>query len=334
MDAPRYRITNRLLSALEKIATISSAISESRLQLPVRLRLEQEAERRNTHSSTAIEGNQLSLEQVTALSKEREVRGDARQKMEVLNYLKALRWVFRQSRRDLNEKNLLRLHLLITQKLLGEERAGHYKKKPNYVVEGRGRVVYTPPTPAETPSLTRALLDWTKNSADVHPVIASAVFHHRLVSIHPFSDGNGRVARAGAQWILYRRGFDPGHFYAIDDFYAKDRNRYYEKIQQARELDGDLTYWIEYVAEGLLAACEDVHERIRTLARPSKEKITITPKQEVLLGVLRGQSGVGSAEIGKKLKINRARVHQLLAPLVKAGIVKTEGRARAARYYL
>ena len=334
MEAPRYRITNRLLSVLEKTAALSAKISESRLQLPLRLRLEQEAVRRNTHASTSIEGNRLSLEQVAALSARREVRADALQKREVVNYLKALPWVFRGSHRDLDEKNLLRLHFRITQGLLNKNKAGHYKTEQNYVTDGRGRIIYTPPSPAATSVLIRKLLDWIKKNKEVHPVIASAIFHHRLVSIHPFSDGNGRVARAGAQWVLYRRGFDPGHFYAIDDFYAHDRGRYYEKIQQARELDGDLTYWIEYVAEGLWVACEDVYERIRDLSNPAGKKIVITPKQETLLIVLKKQDGMGSAVISRKLKINRARVHQLMAPLLKAGIVKMEGRARAVRYYL
>jgi len=322
------------LTLLEKIAALASRISESRLKLPVCLHLEREAIRRNAHSSTSIEGNELSLGQVADLSERKSVQADSRQKREVVNYLKALRWVIRQSRKPLDEKKLLRLHVLITEGLLDKAKAGHYKVKQNYVVNGRGRVVYTPQTPAVTPRFMRNLLEWTRKSGTVHPVIVSAIFHHRLVSIHPFSDGNGRVARAGAQWILYQRGFDPGHFYALDDFYAKDRDRYYEKIQQARELDNDLTYWIEYVAEGLLAACEDVYERIRALSRSVKEKITVTPKQESLLKLLRGQGGLGSAELGRKLKINRARVHQLTAPLVKAGILKQEGRARAVRYYL
>jgi Fic family protein len=334
MDEPRYKITNRLLAFLEEIAAISSRISESRLQLPVRLRLERETARRNAHSSTSIEGNRLSLEQVADLSEERAVRADAKQKLEVVNYLKALRWVFGQSRRDMNENKLLRLNLLLTRGLLDKHKAGHYKKKQNYVLDGRGRVVYTPPSPVVTPELTQKLLRWVSQSGQVHPVIVSAVFHHRLVSIHPFPDGNGRVARAGAQWILYRRGFDPGHFYAIDDFYSNDRDRYYEKIQQARELDGDLTCWIEYVAEGLLVACKDVFERIRDLSRSPRKKIRLTPKQEALLAVLRAREGIGSAEIGRQLKIGRARIHQLMAPLIRAGVLKREGRARATRYYL
>lgn len=334
METPRYRITNRLLGTLEKLAGLASKISGSLLKLPMRLRLEQEAIRRSAHSSTSIEGNELSLGQVADLSERKPVWADSRQKQEVVNYLKALRWVTRQSGKPLDEEKLLRLHVLITEGLLDKTRAGRYKVKQNYVMDGGGRVVYTPPAPAVTPRFTRDLLKWTGKSVDVHPVIVSAVFHHRLVSIHPFSDGNGRVARAGAQWILYQRGFDPGHFYALDDFFAKDRDRYYEKIQQARELDNDLTYWIEYVAEGLLAACEDTHERIRSLSRSVKEKITVTPKQESLLDLLRGKGGLGSAELGRKLKIHRARVHQLTAPLVRAGILKQEGRARAVRYYL
>ncbi len=334
MEKPPYRITDRLLAMLEKIAALSSRIAASRLQLSLRLKLGEEALRRNAHSSTSIEGNRLSLEQVAAINEAREIHADARQTLEVSNYLKAVRWAIRQSGRNLDEKKLLRLHALITSGSLSKDKSGHYKTRQNYVVNGRGRIVYTPPPPSETPHRVRKLLEWVRESKGVHPVIVSAVFHHQCVSIHPFSDGNGRVARAAAQWILYRRGFDPGHFFAIDDFYAKDRDRYYEKIQQARELDGDLTFWIEYIAEGLLVACEDVFDRIKAVSRSTKRKVLLTPKQEELLAVLREHGGMGSALIGKKLKVKRARVHQLVVPLIKAKVLTRTGRARAVRYYL
>jgi Fic family protein len=228
----------------------------------------------------------------------------------------------------------LQLHTYITRGLVSKEKLGRYKRKQNFVVDARGHTIYTPPSPGETKKLVQDLLRWVHSSRTIHPVIVSAIFHHQIVSIHPFSDGNGRVARAASQWILYQRNFDPYQILALDDYYARDRKTYYEKIQQARELDYDLTYWIEYVAVGAVQAFEHVYNRLTAYAHDKDAAIVITPRQEELLQLIREHEGIGSQIICRKLKINRARVHQLMVPLVNAGMVSKEGRARATRYFL
>ena len=77
-----------------------------------------------------------------------------------------------------------------------------------------------------------------------------------------------------------------------------------------------------------------MYSRVSRLLISSKTKIAITPKQEELLEFVKMYGALNSPEIGKLLKINRARVHQLISPLIKAKIVVREGRARATRYYL
>ena len=155
-----------------------------------------------------------------------------------------------------------------------------------------------------------------------------------MVSIHPFADGNGRVARASSQWILYQKGFDPHHILSLDDFYAENRQRYYAKIQQARELDYDFTYWIEYVAEGMVDTMQKVLKRIERLAYAQEKEIILTPKQEELINSLNAHGSLSSKELIELLHVNRARINQLISPLVKADIIIKQGQARATRYVL
>jgi DNA-binding MarR family transcriptional regulator len=79
---------------------------------------------------------------------------------------------------------------------------------------------------------------------------------------------------------------------------------------------------------------EQAYARISKLALSPKQKIVITPKQEQLVELLNMEGVLNSPDIGRLLKINRARVNQLVAPLVKAGIIRQEGSARATRYSL
>ena len=178
----------------------------------------------------------------------------------------------------------------------------------------------------------RGLFVWLKKE-DSHPIVRSAIFHHEFLTIHPFVDGNGRVARAVSQWLLWEKSFDPLCTLDLDDFFAQNRTRYYDMIQQARDMDGDYTYWMEYVAEGLAYSVNTVQGRIKE-GSLRLQGVTLTPKQDELL-VLLGQRGVlGAAQICQTMKINRARVNQLIAPLVRFGIVTKEGAARSVRYRL
>ncbi|NQU73303.1 MAG: Fic family protein [Candidatus Omnitrophica bacterium] len=334
MFKPNYRITEYLLQLIEQIAAISSKIESKKIRFTLMTRLQSEALERNAHSSTSIEGNLLSLAQVSALNHNRDVSAAFKQKKEVLNYFKALRWIIKNPKRKLSRVNLLELHTLITRNLLPNEKSGKFRKKQNFVVDKNKMVVFTPPASKKCSKLISELLAWTNKGIKTHPIILSAIFHHQFVNIHPFSDGNGRVARAAAQWMLYQKNFDPYHILSLDDFYAGDRDKYYSKIQQARELDYDFTSWIEYVAEGILATLKKTYSRIHKLSYSSQEKITITPKQEELLNLLYMHGSLGSKKLCKLLKINRARVNQLISPLVEAKIIKKEGKARATNYYI
>lgn len=334
MFKPSYKITEYLLELIEQIATISAKIEAKKIRFTLMTRLQSEALERNTHSSTSIEGNLLSLAQVSALNHNRDISAGSKQKKEVLNYFKALRWIIKNPKRKISKANLLVLHTLITRSLLPNEKSGKFRRKQNFVVDENKIIVYTPPAPKKCLKLISELLAWTNKGIKTHPIILSAIFHRQFVNIHPFSDGNGRVARASAQWILYRKNFDPYHILSLDDFYAGDRDRYYGKIQQTRELDYDFTSWIEYVAEGILATLKKTYSRVNKLSYSNQEKITITPRQEELLNLLYMHGSLGSKALCKFLKINRARVNQLVSPLVEAKIIKKEGKARATNYYL
>lgn len=214
---------------------------------------------------------------------------------------------------------------------------GHYKTKSNRVVDSKGYTIYTPPPPESARQFTRELLQWlnSKEANELHPILTSGIAHHRLVSIHPFADGNGRVARILGIWILYARGFDTHHLFSLDDFFEQGRQRYYQKIQQARDLDDDLTYWLEYVADGVVETLSRTKERIISLQIKSiHPKIVLTKRQEDVLRYLRNKGRARTAEIEQAFQLSRARLNQILKPLVEAGLVKREGYTRATSYRL
>lgn len=335
---PQFRITPRMLALISKVIALKTRIDQSSVRLFVFPALSRDAFIRLAHSSTAIEGNTLTLHQVEELSKGRKVDAGAKQKTEVQNYLKALKIISAwRTVRFMTEARLLDLHRLLMKGLLEPGKSGRYKKKPNRVVGGRGETVYAPPSPEKCASLVRGMIQWqsSKQAKGLSHVMVSAILHHQLVSIHPFADGNGRISRLWGLAYLFASGFDAYHLFALDECFDSDRRKYYDKIQQARDLDDDLTYWIEYVAECLVETLEKTLRRISKIAmKNSKNKIEINLRQEQILSFLDQQGSAKSPDLEKKLKLTRSRIQQLIKPLVEAGLVESSGKTRATFYFL
>ncbi|MBK8575298.1 MAG: Fic family protein [Elusimicrobia bacterium] len=335
---PKFRITSETLRLVAEATELRGWIAAAVIDVSWLPALQRDTAARLAHSSTSIEGNPLTLPEVEALGRGERIGAERRATLEVLNALSAMRWIWKQVQKNkIQEKDLLQLHRRLTMGLLPEKAVGAYKSVPNRVVDHRGNPIYIPPRPEDAPRLTRDLLAWLNSGAGrrLHAVIVAAIAHHQLVSIHPMSDGNGRLARALEVWILYSRGFDLHHLFALDDYFWADRPLYYLKIQQARDLDDDLTDWVEYVAQGVVSTLRETVERIRSLqVRPTSSKFLLTKRQEDVLRFLRDRGAVPSTEIQAAFAFSRARAGQILKPLVSAGLVEVVGKQRSARYRL
>src|SRR3989338_3170601 len=340
MNVPYCPIFERSAQTVEYLTRASSLcawIQEQTVDVSWVSSTQRDALVRLAHYSTRIEGNPLTLPEVEALAMGKDLNIEEQSKREVLNYFAALRWIWRKSPlQNIEEKDLLRLHQFLTQGLLPAAESGTYKIKPNAVFQGT-RIIYRPPPPEAAQILTRGLLQWL-NSSEArieHTVIVAAIAHHRLVSIHPFADGNGRIARALETWLLYRRGFDTHHIFSVDEFFDHDRARYYNEIQNVRKNGDDLTSWLEYVGEGILETLKKIQVRIRSLSpSPAETKINLVPKQERILQILAQMPRIGGGELSKALGINRSYLSKLLKPLLKAGCILKEGSTRSAYYRL
>ncbi len=329
MFSPTYRLTNYLSDCLERTLSLSSALKRLSSQSPVRIKITRDALGRDAHSSTWIEGNTLSLAQVSALVDGKDVTAEIKQKTEVKNCIAVLRWIMAHKDTSCSPARILSLHSLMTKGLLPDGRSGRWRMVQNYVVNAKNQVIFTPPLPKDVLRRMGELQDWLLKSKQEHPIIRSAIFHHEFVAIHPFVDGNGRMARALSQWILLQGGYDPAHSLGLDEYFASDRAKYYQMINETHEMDHDYTYWIEYFAMGLQTSMEKLAERLRSIKTDGREW---TPKQRELLALLTSRGVLGSGDICRAMSINRARVNQLITPLIEAGVVAKEGHTRSARY--
>ena len=328
---PRFQISSALLSCVEGIAVLRERIQGAAVQVSWIPALQKDSRARNAHSSTAIEGNPLTLEEVRAVEDGAELPLPGRVRREVANYFAALRHAEKNAaKKRLTHEDVFRLHRIVAGEVMDQGEAGRYR-------DIRVRVGgYVPPPPEQVSAVMFELLEWwNTDSLLLSPVLSSAVVHHRFEAIHPFADGNGRTGRALALWDLYRRGFDSHHIFSVDEFYWEDRPRYYEALQAVQKNEGDLTAWLEYCAEGLQQTLERVWRRVQLLtASHGSKKLVLRPRQEQLLQLLRIRGSLSPRELWDGIGVSKQGAMDLLRPLIKAGLVKRVGTLKNGRYIL
>jgi len=329
---PVYTITPLLLAQVEQVAALRERILAAAVQVPWIPALQKDTRIRNAHSSTAIEGNPLTLEQVRAIEEGREIPATApRPRREVANYFAGLRFVEKNAKAGaITHARVLKLHRIMAGEVMDQGKAGQYR-----TIRVRVGSHVAPPPERVQPMMSDLLAWWNRDATGISPVLSSAILHHQFETIHPFADGNGRTGRMLSLWELYQRGFDNHHIFSIDEFYWEDRPRYYAALEKAQRDEEALTSWLEYSAEGLRVTLERVWSRIQKLtAHAGKSKLVLRPKQEQLLHLLREHKALTPREIWDAVGVSKQGALDLLRPLMKAGLVRRIGTKKAGRYVL
>ncbi len=349
MFKPNYKITNQIVNYLTKIAEARSVILNASLVPKWEISLRQEAILKNTHASTSIEGNSLSLEEVSDLMIGRDVTALKKDKQEVLNYFEALKYLNNlnsDKKKHLTNKDILKLHQIITKDTLeNSSYCGQYRTGKQYVIVGNrrtGKVSFRPPATKEVPKLMDDLLSWINSNFEnnsINHVVQAGIGHYEFVRIHPFIDGNGRTARVLATLILIRNDFDIKRFFALDDFYNSDRPRYYQTLKNVNQQTLDLTEWLKYFCEGVYVSIKAVQDKAILLTGgkkkfKNKEQIVIDNRQIKIVESIKRYGKITNRETRDLLKISNKTAYNWLKFLVKHNVIKKVGRGRSIFYVL
>ena len=220
--------------------------------------------------TTGIEGAELTEEEVGRIldappGKAVLPPSRHREEMEGRNAEHVMRYVAEILREDphlpLTEQLICTLHRLTTEGIdYPNNEPGVYRSHP--VSAG----VYVPPRDRdEMRRLMEGFIEWfnTGPPALWPAPVQAVVAHFYVVSIHPFGDGNGRTARAVESFLLYRGGINVRGFYSLANHYYRNRDRYVELLDSTRfNAESDLTPFVRFALDGLLAGLEEVHENV------------------------------------------------------------------------
>lgn len=350
MFEPKYSITSTILSKIAEIAEIKAVIERSRVLPLNEARLRHQAILRMAHTSTSIEGNKLAQFEVGKVLEGKSVRAPQKDILEVENYYKALRLLdeLSRSKKEVTIDEILRLHKTVIADLVDKEKIGEFRPADVYVLDdlgdGRELLRFKAPPARKVHELLADLLSWLNKSKKegVHPIIRAGILHLEFVSIHPFTDGNGRVTRLLTQLQLYRDEWDFRKILVLEDYYNKDRMSYYNAEQDVQghhyKKNADFTAWLEYFTAGFLVEARKAREQIQSIGfgKVSKksEQVFLDRDEIQIMDFLSTTGRITSDDATNVLGVAKRTAQLKLKTLSDKGLLKLNGKGPGSFYIL
>src|SRR3989449_3636539 len=294
-------------------------------------------------ASTRIEGARLTDREVDVLLSNLDLGSfRTRDEQEVAGYAEATKLVFDSWREiPLTENYIKQLHgTLLTFSPRDEHHRGGYKTIPNNVeaFDEHGRsvgVIFETAPPSDTPRLMEELVVWTNRELGGkthHPLLVIAVFIVRFLAIHPFQDGNGRLARVLTNLLLLRTGYIYVPYSSLERVVEENREQYYRALRSAQgTLDKDESHLMDWLRFFLLCLVEQKNSLAEKVKR-ERLMTALSTLDEQLLQLARehGRLTLTSALAITKANRNTLKLH--LRQLVQSGRLQLQGQGRSSWY--
>ncbi len=170
---------------------------------------------------------------------------------------------------------------------------GQYRTNEEYIISGmfgREKIHYIAPSPERVDIEMQKFLTWFNAEEPVSSIIRSAIAHFWFVSIHPFEDGNGRLARILSDILLARGEKSEFRFYNVSSQINKDKNHYYDILERMQHGDGDITEWLVWYMQKLIEALDEAETIVNTILNKSffwqkASSIPMTERQTHMLNL-------------------------------------------------
>ena len=292
-------------------------------------------------SSMYIEGTQSTISDVL----ENEVNPKAENNKistEINNHTRALLFGSEYLRTDnFTHEFIQKIHELMMHGLLSKENEatlGKYKKCDNKIVNSAGTVVFTPPPCSETKKYMDELISFMNDTSDnIHPLVKAALIHSQFESIHPFSDGNGRVGRILVSLYLFKTKVINFPFFYISEAISQDKSVYYNMLTNSRSNDFD--EWIKYFLTkiviqtkkhiGYIAALDDLYTRTKSVV----QKCINSPKFDNIISYLFTHPVLNAEKFSDALSVSHGQAIRYLNVLESEHILLGNDRKRNRTFF-
>jgi len=222
---------------------------------------------------------------------------------------------------------------------------GRYRDGEMQVVSGplgKEKIHFQAPSPKVVEKEMNIFLDWLNSETEIDGVLKSAIAHFWFIIIHPFDDGNGRIARAITDMILARSEENSQRFYSFSNQILSEKKRYYEVLQKVQHSSGDITEWLDWFLNCLFRALMNTENTLEKVIKKSdfwdKNKETLlNSRQRLMLNKLLDGFD-GKLKTSKWAKITKCSADTALRDikdLIEKGILEQESSGgRSTNYEL
>ncbi len=337
--APKFETTDEMRVHLENIGRTNWLIQNMLIMPKHEAWIRRQVWVRRAAATTQIEGASMNEAQVEELRKKGHPGKLTDDEQENLNALQAYEFVDYAS----DEPDIPPDEMVIRQ--LNRE---FLRGAPEHVMPGRYRNgqntvgPYTPPDQGDVPTLMRAYSDWLKSDTEMHPILKAGIAHIQFVAIHPFCDGNGRVARGLATLVLQRSEYDFKKLLYLESLLFRMRDEYFGAIERALGKSYspgyDATPWLEFFvrvvvthAFELQLELTDWHRQMEDVYK-ALEKADMNHRQAdgVIFAIRMGQ--LTRSDYLEITGVSQVTASRDLAQLVTKGWLVPRGRTRARVY--
>ncbi len=324
---PPFLITTKINNQVAEIAEIIGKIQGAG-EYNRNLHLRKVNRLRTIHSSIAIEGNTLSIEQVSDVVNGKRIIGTPQEIKEVQNAYNVYEKILKFN--PYSVEDFLSAHKLMTSDLI--EQSGKFRSG-NVGVYSGNNVVHLGANPQFVPALIQDLFDWAKTT-DTHPLIKSSVIHFEIEFIHPFADGNGRMGRFW-QTLVLSKWHEIFGWIPTETLIHENQQQYYEVLGNA-EKTASSTEFIEFMLDIILKTLNELPSQKITDIIP--DKITDKLKKSDfeflndILGYLQNNKTIDNYKARLLTNKSTESVKKHFAALVDVGILCPEGQNKGRKY--
>ena len=285
-------------------------------------------------SSSQMEGANTTRKKAKEMI-QKELKPKSNSEKMIFNNYVTMKYIVEHKNDDLSIENLLHIHQLITKNTLDNEKdEGAYRKNDEIQVVNHinGEIVHKPPKETELKELLNDLLHFFNSDTEafVHPILKGCIIHFMIGWIHPFSDGNGRTARALFYWYMLKKGYWLTEYMSISRI-IKDSKNQYEKAYLYTEIDdNDLNYFITYhiktMEKAFIALKEYINKKQKEVVQSAKF-LKIPNVNERMAQVLKivfddADRVLNSKELEKRFNISNFTARADLKKLVNMGFLE------------
>ena len=331
---PKFTLTSKLLTNLTEIERFYGQLEGIRIPKQLELNLERTNLIESSYASNSIEGNPLSIGEVTNLLLNGRVPTNRSEK-EVVNYFSILKNLESRKNESFNLHLILDIHKQLLDGL-SDDIKGQIRNVP--IIVGKRQpdqiiIKHNPPY-HDRKSIEAALnelTEWIENT-DISPIFKAGIFHHQFVYLHPFEDGNGRACRLLTALILLSANYQINKYFVLDDYYDIDRELYSDSLHSA-DL-GDKTTWLEYFTDGVKYSLQTALGRVQEGVTKLSLDVRPSPREQQALEIAKQYKEITSANLVKELTITRQQAFNLLKSLSEKGFLDKKGTTKNSYYIL